>query len=53
MIGHDVGDQAHLPLMQRFRQAHERFLIADLRIEFRVIGYVVAVHASRPRHKKR
>ena len=53
MIGNNVGDQPHLPSMQGFRQAHERFLVADFRIEFRVIRYVVAVQASRPRHEKR
>ena len=53
MVGNHVGNQSHLVSLERRGKSSERRLVADLRIEARLIGNVVAVDASGPRHEKR
>jgi hypothetical protein len=48
MIRHDVDDQPHAVLAQLCDQSLELFLGAQLGIQARVIGDVVAMRAARP-----
>src|SRR3984893_1606007 len=53
VVGDYVGDQAHVVLLERCREAQEGVFIADFRIEPRLIGDIVSMQAAWTGHKER